>query len=74
MLGVSMKRIAAASLVLSLIIAGWSKWVWLRCGYDCGLLSVNRGPASVMGWYLALIIAAIAMAVVIYCKLKENKQ
>jgi hypothetical protein len=48
------KKILIITLAIATIIAGWSKWVWVTCGYDCGVFGVTQGPASVVGWYLGL--------------------
>ena len=49
-------------LVSGTAIAGWSKWIWITCGYDCGIFGGTKGPASIVGWYVGLTLSFLAGA------------
>ncbi len=60
------KHIIVAVLLVSTAVAVRAKWVWVHCGYDCGIFAVTQGPASVVVWYLGLggmFLSGIALAV-----------
>jgi len=56
------RPILLVALVSGTAIAGWSTWIWSTCGYDCGVLGVTKGPASIVGWYLGLALLFVAGA------------
>jgi hypothetical protein len=59
------KAVLLTDIFLGIIVAAWSRWRWNECGYDCGLFGIESGPASVVGWYVGVAIAAISIIVLV---------
>ena len=64
-----------AVLLASIAVAVRSKWVWVTCGYDCGIFTISQGPVSVVGWYLGLggtLLSGLVLAIS-YAKIGRRK-
>lgn len=55
-----MRKILIIAIISSFALAGWSKWIWIKCGYDCGIFTATKGPPSIFGWYLGLILILLS--------------
>ena len=52
--------------VIGLALYIYSGFRMSSCGYDCGLFTVSLGPATIVGWFLGIIIASISLLVLLF--------
>ena len=66
------KTVVAVDILLGLLLAAWSAWRFVDCGYDCGLFEVQSGPAAVVGLYLGLAFALLSAVLYLVIHLKSS--
>ncbi len=61
--------------IIGLALFVYSDFRTSSCGYDCAIFTVSLGPATVVGWFLGIIIASISLLVLLFnfIKLKLKK-